>query len=154
MCRSPSAPDSISPANFSPRRLRGMLRLEALMALVIVSAAFAATSQMVQATNRHQRRHDRRDMALLEAANQLERLLAADWDDALGPTGDAPRSLPASAGLLTLLPTARVEVLATKLDTPTPGKRLQVSIVSKEEDGLEETWATLTAWRYRDGDAP
>lgn len=134
------------------RRLsRGGTLPEAMMALVIIGAAVAAAAQLVLITSRQQVRLHRRDLAQQEAANQLERAMAAPWNES--PASE-PQSLEASAELRALLPTARIELQTSPAAGSPPAQRLRVSVSSSDPDGLFETWATMVAWKYRDGGNP
>jgi len=126
-------------------RSAGFLIMDAVVSLVVIGMAAAAVVQTLSAAAESRRETERRQAALVEADNMLERLMAAAWSDlvpdkvAAWPlSGEAQRALPAGRLAIQVEPTA---------DEPA-GRRLAVTVAWAGPGGVVEHSVQRVAWRF------
>ena len=128
----------------------GFTLTETLVAGIILATAFAVATQMLIAASAQRKALDIRQVALIEAGNVMERLVAEPWSklDAteLGTWKLGPRAARA-------LPGAKLEI---KIE-PTPGKQgtkepaaKRLTVIVSHGGGNEQPAreVRLVAWRY------
>jgi Tfp pilus assembly protein PilV len=136
-----------------PGRLRrGMTLLEAGVAILVMSAAMVAVVELVGALNKERRIRHQRQVAVLELANQAERVTLLNWED-IAP--DRFTKWEPSPMLLDAIPNAvcQAQVQEDSDQQPT-ARRIELSIGWKNAAGEAVKPATLTVWKYPDGDGP
>lgn len=133
------------------RRRRGVTILETMVALTVVTAAAFALAQLVATAGKQRRTTYARQMALLEVANQAERIALADWNDV---TSGTLTTWPASDELLEVLPSAKCAAVVTDEVGPPGGRRIRLSVSWMNSAGQEVEPVSLTIWKFREGQAP
>lgn len=136
-------------SNLRAVRRPGFGLIEMAVTGVLIAAAMAATLQVVGWVALERRGVERRERAVLEASNLMERIAARPWGElsteALGPI----RMAEASAAFL---PGSTLEIkVATAEDAP-PRKRITVEIRWLDRSGRPEAPVRLVAWAYRRGE--
>jgi len=123
---------------------RALSVLELLVAMVLLATLLAVSLQLIAALAQQRRALDRRQQALREAANCMERIAARPWDEltperltATRLSPEAQQSLPGAALAIDVVPAADPE-----------GKRIVVSVAWQEGDAQPERSVRLVAWRY------
>ncbi len=127
---------------------RGSMLLEAMVALVLLSAAFIIVGQMHGFVLAQDQVAAHRQLAVDEAANQLERVSALPWQDL---TSEKLNSFTLHEETTRSLQHARLEFKVTDLASPR-GKQVQVTVSWQEGNGSQAVH--LTAWRYGEGGSP
>lgn len=124
---------------------RGFTLIEMIAAAAILGAVMAVAYQAVVAAAGQQRALVRRQTALREAANAVERLAALPWQ---GLT-------PQAAGALVLSPEARASLPDGEIHaevTPDPdepaARRIRVEVRWPDAAGRWEAPVRLAAWRF------
>jgi hypothetical protein len=131
-----------------PGRRRGFGLIEMAISGLLIAAAMAVTVQVVGRVATDRRSVARRERAVVEASNLMERIAARPFDQitaeslaALGLPEAARASLPGS--------TLDVKV-ADSPDAPAR-KRITVEIRWRDRSGQAESPVRLVAWSYRRG---
>jgi hypothetical protein len=132
-------------------RRRGVTILEATVALTVVTAAALALAQLVGTAGKQRRTTYARQMALLEVANQAERIALADWD---AVTPELLTTWPASEELLEVLPSAKCAAVVTDEVGQAGGRRIRLNVSWMNAAGQEVEPVSLTIWKFREGQAP
>lgn len=140
----------IAMTNDSLRR-RGITILETTVALTVVTAAALALAQLAGTAGKQRRTTYARQMALLEVANQAERIVLADWD---AVTPELLTTWPASNELLEVLPSAKCAAVVTDEAGPPESRRIWLSVSWTNAAGQETEPVSLTIWKFREGQAP
>jgi type II secretory pathway pseudopilin PulG len=118
-------------------RRAGFLLGELLITVILLAVAMTVAVRLVGWVALEQRAAERRERALMEASNLLERLAAARA--ALSPAAQQA------------LPGAELKVEVTEVDSPLPAKRLRVQVRWRDRSGGFEAPIRLTTWVYRPG---
>jgi Tfp pilus assembly protein PilE len=127
-------------------RRQGVFLIEVAAALVLLGALAAIVAQTVAWSAAERRASERREIALSEAANAMERLAATDWES-LAPEAATEEAL--SAAAKQMLPGGRItrEIQATT-GSP-PAKRIAVEVQYRNQAGEAEAPVRLTTWVYK-----
>lgn len=131
----------------SRRGRRAFTMLEITVISAMLMAAMATTLQVVSWVAIQRRAADRRQLAIQEVANLMERLAARPWKrlSAEG-TKDLTISESARAGL----PGARLEIEVDDRGQEKEGaKRIRLRLSWRNRAGTSEAPVRLTAWRFR-----
>lgn len=131
----------------TPRR-RGFGLVEVAAAGVMAMAAMVITVQLLGWVAAERRAVARRERAILEAANLMERLAARPWDDL---SAESARALTLSDATKAALPGASLTVDVATVDAEPASKKLTVAITWRDRAGRSEAPARLVAWVYRRG---
>ncbi len=132
---------------------RGSLLPELAMAAVMLTIAMALTVNVLNYAGQQRRSADRRQRAIVEVANAMERITAEPFDDV---TAERMRRLsisPASAGAL---PGAELAAEVAE-ESPGPGrsaKRIAVRLRWKGRSGEWEAPVRLVTWIERRRSSP
>ncbi len=130
------------------RDRRGFGMIELAVAGILVAAGMTATVQVVGWVVVERRAVERRQRALVEASNLLERIAARPYDEI---TPEAAGRCRLAGPTADFLPGA---TLYLKVDTSTdaPGrKKIAVEIRWRDRSGRPEAPIRLVAWTYRHG---
>jgi Tfp pilus assembly protein PilV len=132
-----------------PRSARrsGFLLGELLITVILLGVAMTVAVKLVGWVALEQRATERRERALLEASNLLERLAAGRWGELSAEAARAALSPAAQQAL----PGAELKVEVTEVDRPLPAKRLRVQIRWRDRSGGFEAPIWLATWVYRPG---
>ncbi|MHC5538961.1 type II secretion system protein [Singulisphaera rosea] len=133
-----------SSTNLRPKR-RAFTLIEITVISAMLVAAMATTLQVVSWVAIQRRATDRRQLAIQEVANLMERLAARPWNR-LNAEGDQALALSDSAR--SGLPGARLEVDVDVLASE-GAKRIRMRLSWRNRAGTMEAPVRLTAWRYR-----
>jgi hypothetical protein len=135
-----------SPARF--RRRSGFGLVEMALTGVLIAAAMAATLQVVGWVALDRRASERRERAVFEAANLMERIVARPWND-LKPENLASIKLPGPAA--SFLYGSTLDLKVEQFDDAPVRKKLTVEIRWRDRSGRSEAPVRLVAWTYRKG---
>jgi hypothetical protein len=127
---------------------RGSMLLESAVACVLLVALAGVCLKSFSAAANQRLAVDQRQIALREAANIMEKLAAAPWEElerAAGPAfaENAKKNLPRE------LDGGSVKVEVASLEGEPAAKRLAVEIRWLDKDDRQAQPVRLTAWRYR-----
>ncbi len=126
---------------------RGFTMLEMVVAAALLGTLLIVTLKMLGAVADWRRDADRRQLAVIEAANVMEWLSARPWDE-LTPEAVADVRLPES--VTRQLPGAelKIEVVDSPAGEKPPAKRIAVSIRWRDRAGRMVQPVAVTMWRY------
>lgn len=127
-------------------RRPGLGLVEMVVTVALLAVAMTATVQVVGWVALERRSVDRRERALGEARNLLERLAARPWDDLTPEAAARVRPSDASAHFLGK-PTLTVTI--TPADDAPARKKLAVELRWPDRSGRPEAPVRLIAWVYR-----
>jgi Tfp pilus assembly protein PilV len=128
-------------------RRAGFLLGELLISVIVLAVAMTVAVRLVGWVALEQRAAERRERALMEASNLLERLAADRWEELSAQAARAALSPAAQQAL----PGAELKVEVTEVDSPLPAKRLRVQVRWRDRSGGFEAPIRLTTWVYRPG---
>jgi hypothetical protein len=126
----------------------GFTLAETAAAVVLLGLAMTMTVRMLDALAQQRRSAEQRELALLEAANLLERLTLREWSSLTAERLGAERLSPAAAGRL---PAGRLKLDVQDLplgESEPLCRRLEVEIRWRGPAG-EPRPVRLVAWVYR-----
>jgi prepilin-type N-terminal cleavage/methylation domain-containing protein len=132
------------PAQPQPRR-RGFTLLEMATATLLAAMAMTLTVQMLAWSGIERRAVGRRERALQEAANLMERFTALPYR---AVTEQKAKTLSLSSEALDALPAAALEMKVTSESTEPAAKRVQIEIRWNGRSGEREAPVRLSAWVY------
>lgn len=126
---------------------RGTTLFEATVALGVLLVTVGLVAKTLIAVAHQQRTVQQRRLAMLEAGNVMERIMARKFDDLL--PGDAATS-EQSDSLAERLPGATLRVTITAHDDPPlAAKQIVVEISWDDANHRAPAPLRLTAWKYR-----
>jgi len=132
----------------SARRRRGFGLIEMAISTLLLAAAMVATAQVIGWVALEGRAVARRERAVREAANLMERLASRGWDD-LSP--DSLSNLRLSGPTAAALPGSALDVRVATIEDAPARKRVTVEIRWNDRSGRPEATVRLVAWSYRRG---
>ena len=130
---------------FIKSRRRGFLLVEIAAAAVALAIAMATTLQVVGWAATERRTVQRRERAVREATQALERLTARPWGALTAEAVAAERLAPSAEAAL---PGGRLDARMTEADAGA-ARRIRVEVRWTGRGGIPEAPARLTAWVYR-----
>ena len=130
-------------------RRPGFGLIEMAVTGVLIAAAMAATLQVVGFVALERRSVERRERAVLEASNLLERVAARPWDELSTEALGSIRMAEASAAFM---PGSTLELKVVPHDDAPARKRITVEIRWLDRSGRPEAPVRLVAWAYRRGE--
>jgi hypothetical protein len=132
-------------------RRPGFGLIEMAVTGVLIAAAMAATLQVVGWVALERRAVERRERAVLEASNLMERIAARPWDELSAEALASTRLAGASAAFL---PGSTLEIKVAPSEDAPARKRITVEVRWLDRSGRPEAPVRLVAWAYRRGEAP
>lgn len=142
------------PQRRSRRRRSGLTVLELVVTLVLLGTVATCAIPPLRAVQLQRREHDRRELALQEAANLLERFTVRGWE-AVDPSAAAELTLSEEAAAR--LPEALLQVTVSSSDATTDTepsrKAITVELSWKNAAGQQVQPVRLTTFLFRKGDA-
>jgi Tfp pilus assembly protein PilV len=132
-------------------RRRAFTMVEVAITSLLLVIAMTVTLQVLGWVASERRAVDRRQYAIHEAANLMERLAARPWDQL---TTGAVKDLALSELARQTLPGAELSVAAEETGEPIGAKRLSVRLRWRNRAGGWEAPVRLSAWTYRPGEKP
>jgi hypothetical protein len=127
-------------------RRSGFGLVEMAMTGVLIVAAMTITAQVIGWVALDRRASERRERAVFEASNLMERISARPWDDLKTETLAAIKSNPSAASFLH---DPSVALKVEPFDDAPPRKKLTVEIRWLDRSGRPEAPVRLVAWVYR-----
>ena len=129
------------------RRRRGFGLIELTITAILAVTAMTVTVQLVGWVAAERRAALRRERALLEAGNLLERLAARPWE-VLGTDPAHPPAVSLPESTRAVLPGASVAVEVHAVEGPVASKRVAVVIRWRDGTGTFEAPVRLVTWVY------
>lgn len=126
------------------RRIRGTITHEAIIAIVIATAAILGTAQTLAIISHQRRELGRREVANREAGNLLEEIASRPWDEL---TADNLSALTLSEECQQRLEQPNLNVLVTP-EANGAGKHIRVEIDWLTTRERRSEPLRLAAWRY------
>jgi Tfp pilus assembly protein PilV len=129
---------------FADHRRRGFTVFELGMAVMLLAVAMSVAVQVLGAVAQQRRAVQRRELAVQEVANLMERLTARPWERLADDAGQARLSDAAERSL----PGAELKVAVEPADAPIVGKRVSIRLHWKNRAGEFDAPVRLTTWVY------
>ena len=124
----------------------GFSLVEVIAASAVLAACFLLATQMMNAVARQRRSTAQREVALAEAGNQMERLTLRPWDEL---TAEALAEVKLSELATEQLPGGELKLAVSTTAGEPAGKRLQLEIRYRMENGQFIAPVRLVSWIYR-----
>ncbi len=131
-------------------RRPGFGLIEMAVTGVLIAAAMAATLHVVGWVALERRAVERRQRAVLEASNLMERITARPWESLSTEALGSIRMAEASAALL---PGSTLGIQVESIENTPLRKRITVEIRWLDRSGRPEAPVRFVAWAYRRGEA-
>lgn len=146
--REPTMPPAPRRRRQQHRHRRGFGLVEMTVTAVLVVVAMGVTVQILGGVARERRSALRRELAVLEAANALERATARPWEELI-PDAAPPAEL--SEAARASLPGAALAVGVQAVEGPVPARRVTVTVRWRDRSGQFEAPVRLVGWVHRRG---
>lgn len=127
---------------------RGFTLLEVSVAGVLLVLLMAVAVQMLGWLASERQAADRRQWAMQEAANVMERLSAQPWERL---TSEHAAAIELTAAARQLLPEAQLDVKVIDESEQPDAKRLVIAVRWQRRPGQPVAQVALTSWVYRHG---
>jgi prepilin-type N-terminal cleavage/methylation domain-containing protein len=125
------------------KKRNGMSLIEVSAAIVLLGALAMIVMQALEWTLVERREAERREVAMLEAANAMERLASTKWELlSLSPSAEQPLSAVAKE----LLPDGRLTTEVKAAGNDPAARRLVVEVHWRNRAGEENQPVRLTTW--------
>jgi hypothetical protein len=128
------------------RRRRGFGLIEMAIAGVLIVVAMTVTVQIVGSIALERKAVERRERALLEVENVLERVVTWPWDEL---TTESMRRYSISSASAGFLRNPALKVTVTPLEDAPVRKKVLVELRWLDRSGRPETPVRLVGWVYR-----
>lgn len=128
------------------KRPRGFTLLEIFVASLLLAALLVISLSMIAATTAHRQSVVRQQVALVEAANAMERLWTLPWDEL---TAERAAKLALSPEAKRSLADGVLQITVAEPEGDLPGKRITVQIAWTPRSGLPAEQVRLVAWRFQ-----
>jgi type II secretory pathway pseudopilin PulG len=128
-----------------------MTLLEAGVALLVMTAAILAVVELVSATTKERRLRRQRQVALLELANQAERIALITWDET---TPDQLTAWTPSEMLQAAIASPTCQIHITDQREQPEARRIDLSVGWQNSAGQAVRPAKLTLWKFAREAAP
>ncbi len=135
-----------NPLNGNRTRRGGML-LEACVAVGLLAFTVAMLAELSIVASRQKQAVDRRQTALQELSNAMERALSRSWEDTVT---DKMVSLELTEIGRSQLPEAQLSVTVDEMSEPIPAKRIHLRLRWIDSSGQLLKPVSLSFWKYRD----
>jgi hypothetical protein len=130
------------------RRRSGFGLVEMALTGVLIAAAMAATLQVVGWVALDRRATERRERAVVEVANLMERVVAHPWEEI---ETDRLRSISISDSARSFLQSSTQIVKVEPFDDAPARKKITIELRWANRSGQAEAPVRLVAWIYRNG---
>lgn len=134
-------------SNKVPKHRGGSLLIETLVAIAVLTAALTLVGSIVALNAAFRRQSVQRSIALVQAANVLQRLSDLPYEELREPL-TAEQMSAITDGLLS--PDFSVLVDVLEQEQPVPSKLISVSVRPASDTQPQTEFATLTTWRFED----
>jgi hypothetical protein len=125
---------------------RGIVMLEVIVGCGLLAILLAVCAQLLSTTAIARRNSERRAIALEEAANIIERVIAVPFADM---TSERLADIKLSPEVQQILPGGVAELVVEDETGELPSKRVSVKITWKGAAGRTEAPARITYWAYQ-----
>lgn len=132
------------------RQRRGVSVVEVSAASVVLICAFMLLAQLLYLIGRQERSAEARELAVQTVANELEAMLAEDWEALTIGEAQETKAPEEVRSLLSNLSLKR-QVLAGE---EAASKQLRVELTWRDSTGTLVSPVTLVAWKHRAEAAP
>ena len=139
----PQFAERTRPGDRPTSRRRGFTLVELTLTVVLLTVAMTTVVQVLGWVATERRAIERRQWAIQEVANLMERLTAEPYD---AVTADSARTLALSGSTAAKLP--EPELTIEVAEARGEAKRLAIRLTWRNRAGLRETPVRLTAWIY------
>ena len=129
-----------------PPPRRGFTMFELVMSTILLAVAMTTTVQILGWVAHERRAADRRQWAVQEVANLMERWTAEPWDRV---NDGSARELALSGEIRRKLRRPELSATVDEVDDRPEAKRLSIQLRWPGRSGEWETPVRLTAWIYR-----
>ena len=133
------------------RSNRGFGLIELSIAAVMLAAAMVATVQVVSWVALDRRAVERRERAVVEASNILERITARPWDEL---ETEKLATIMLAEPTAACLPGGSLDIKASTIEGPPARKKLAIEIRWRDRSGRTESPVRIVTWVYRRGELP
>jgi hypothetical protein len=133
------------------RRRPGFGLIEMAVTGALIAVAMTVTVQVVGYVALERRAVERRERAILEANNLLERLVSRPWDEL---TPGSAKEARVSSTTSSFLRSPKLDVEVTPSDDAPARKKVSVEIRWLDRSGRPESPVRLVSWVYKRGEAP
>lgn len=130
-------------------RRRAFTLVEVTITALLLVVAMTVTAQLLGWVAAERRAVERRQCAIQEAANLMERLTSRPWSEL---TSETLARVPLSDEARQTLPGAELSVAAETSTAPVAARRLSLRLRWRNRSGGWEAPVRLTAWAYRKGE--
>jgi prepilin-type N-terminal cleavage/methylation domain-containing protein len=124
---------------------RGFTLIEVTITVVLLAAAMTAIVQVLGWVAAERRATERRQWAIEEAANLMERVTAAPFEEV---TAESARAVTLSAPIREKLTSPELTVIVSEPEAVGGGKRVAIAIRWLGRGRTSEAPVRLTAWIY------
>lgn len=128
-----------------PVETRGIILVEAVVALVVLLVAMATLAQLLSQAAQQRRLSEQRRLALEEVANQAERLALIAWEDA---TPENLTTWQPSDALLTVIPRPTCRMNVGDEPGELAARRIRLSVTWNDAAGQAGAPVELTIWKF------
>jgi hypothetical protein len=129
-----------------PRTRRGFGLVEMAMTGVLIAAGMAATLQVVSWVALSRRAVERRERAVVEASNLMERICARPWEEI---TTESLGTLRLSEAASAFLVASSLNVKVEPIEANPARKKITLEIRWRDRSGRTEAPVRLIAWAFR-----
>jgi hypothetical protein len=133
------------------RRRPGFGLIEMAVTGALIAVAMTVTVQVVGYVALERRAVERRERAILEANNLLERLVSRPWDEL---TPGSAKEARVSSTTSSFLRSPKLDVEVIPSDDAPARKKVSVEIRWLDRSGRPESPVRLVSWVYKRGEAP
>ncbi len=138
-------------SNLARKRRPGFGLIEMAVSGVLIVVAMTVTVQVVGWVALERKAVERRERAVLEADNLLERVVATPWDEL---TPELAKQFHTSSTTASFLRNPTLVVNVVPFDDAPARKKVTVEIRWLDHSGRPESPVRLVSWTYRRGEKP
>ena len=125
---------------------RGSIFVEACVAVAIVAVTFVAIAQLLALVTRQQRAQEQRQVAAREAANLMDHVMAAPWDEL---TDERLAAWELSPSAVNRLRKGRVHIEMIAQERQPDVKVIRVHVDWLDAGGQRGRGVELVSWKHR-----
>ncbi len=134
-----------SPRAANPQRFAGTTLIEVVVAVTLLGAGLALTAEVLHWTSLLRRENERRQCAVQEAANALERVRGWSWQELVA---DPPPEVELSESARRQLPQGELQLEIAADPEDSDARRVVVEVSWHLRNGQPAAPVRLIAWRW------
>jgi type II secretory pathway pseudopilin PulG len=134
----------MSPRAANSRRFTAFTLIEVIVAVTLLGAGLVLTCEVLHWTSLLRRENERRQCAMQEAANALERIRGWSWQELVA---EQPPELALSESALRQLPQGDLQLEIAADPDDSDARRIAVEVSWQLRDGQPAAPVRLIAWR-------